>query len=162
LAAIGTAAQFTYLDGSRPVLLALHQFPGLPPVSQSEKTAVTAAIPTDAAFLADPFDANYDALHLVAERTLAASWKDVPIEGAALAEWIGRLETLGLVRRDGDSYPRTGISYEELPLDQIVAAARQFGAAYLVTGPQYESRYSQSNLVQPAGGSGRYKVFRLR
>ncbi|MDR1394457.1 MAG: hypothetical protein LBJ62_10970 [Bifidobacteriaceae bacterium] len=162
LGAVCVISQFTVWQGGTPRPRNLYQFTNPPPVSWAEGLAIKAAVPQDAAFLADPYDLRYGVLHLIGQRTLAATWKGVPIEDASLAKWIGRLERLGLITRDGQNYYRTGVVYEELPLDQIVEAAQEFGASYLVTSTDTQARYDASDLVERVSGTSQFTVYRIR
>ncbi|MDR2454885.1 MAG: hypothetical protein LBD51_10320 [Bifidobacteriaceae bacterium] len=138
------------------------EFASPPPVTAADAAALASAVPKEAAFLADPDNQAYTALHVFGQRALAASVKNIPIDSAAMAQWLERLERLDVVERVGQGYQATGRPYEARPVADLAAAAGEFGAEYLVTTQDQAQRYLDSGLVELAGESQAFAIFRLR
>jgi hypothetical protein len=137
---------------------------GVPPpylVTGREAAGLAAAVPSDAMFLADPNNQLFDTLHLMGQRSSASSWKLVPISDTGLSQWLARLERLGLVRATGQGYAWTGRRYEDIPIEDLIAAAREFGASYLVTTARAAQRYRSSPQLEDLGQTGRFAYFHI-
>jgi hypothetical protein len=161
-AAVGAGSAFLIWSEGELRVRQWAEFANPPPVTAEDAQALAGALPPDAAFLADPMEFAYSALHLYGQRTLAASFKNIPIDGAAMAEWLERLERLGAVERVGSGYQETGSSYEAIPVADLAVIAAEFGADYLVTGRHAEQRYLDSEAVELVARSPRFAIFRIR
>lgn len=110
-------------------------------------------LPADVVFMTPRLAATF---RWYANRAEVASWKDVPQDAASIVEWRQRLIDLhGRDRITGKLkfYP----SQTEVPPNQLRAAARKYGAQYLITEANPPLPFP---LVGPVGGA--YAIYDLR
>ena len=84
--------------------------------------------PVDALFLAPPRLAPF---RLLARRAVVADFKSVPLQPAPLAEWYRRICAM-VNLTDATSKHEIEVRYSTLPLAELDASARRFGADYIV------------------------------
>jgi hypothetical protein len=120
--------------------------------------------PVDAVFLVPPDDSVF---RLEAHRAIIVNFKHVPQLSAELIEWSRRLKTVLVLDRLNElpgRYQQTLAAirdrYDSLSTNQLLDAARAYGAAYLVVGHTIEGDDRTELVFQSP--ARRYFVYRIR